>query len=95
MEGTRPNTIFGIACNRQLQSSDLIERTPDVTRSVFVVSPDLLWQDRIQKAVIVLSRVPNVGYMKEKIRTITRSFFAQKDFSDFGIIQVCKEMALL
>lgn len=42
VEGTRPNTIFGIACNRQLQSSDLIERTPDVTRSVFVVSPDLL-----------------------------------------------------
>lgn len=39
-------TLFGISCNRQLASADLINRPSDVTRSM------------VQKAVVVIASQP-------------------------------------
>jgi len=43
------STVFGISCNRQIAAADLIEKDPDVSRSI------------VQKAVVVLASKPIFG----------------------------------
>jgi len=44
-----PTTIFGISCNRQISTSALLVKDPDMTRST------------VQKAVVVLASKPVFG----------------------------------
>lgn len=65
---TLPATsLFGIACSRQLDSSLLINRPPEVTRST------------VQKAVVVVTDSPQrVGQLREKLSVVTSAWFAQR-----------------
>jgi hypothetical protein len=62
------------SCNRQLAASDLINRPADVTRST------------VQMAVVVLARQPVFGPIRDKLGLITRTFFAQRDFTETSIL---------
>ena len=44
-----PSTLFGISCNRQIATSALLVKEPDMTRST------------VQKAVVVLASKPVFG----------------------------------
>jgi hypothetical protein len=63
-----PTTLFGISCTRQLDSRELIERPPDVTRST------------VQKAVVVIADSPTVffGHLKQQLSAVTQAWFAQR-----------------
>ncbi|CAG7946540.1 unnamed protein product [Penicillium nalgiovense] len=64
---TPATSLFGIACSRQLDSSLLINRPPDVTRST------------VQKAVVVVTDTPQrVGQLREKLSVVTSAWFAQR-----------------
>ncbi|KAK4692942.1 hypothetical protein P7C70_g9027, partial [Phenoliferia sp. Uapishka_3] len=67
-------TIFGISCNRQISSDQLLNKGKDVTRST------------VQKAIVVLASKPIFGPLRDKLGVITRAFFAQKDFEDKSIL---------
>ncbi|KAI0667725.1 transport protein Avl9-domain-containing protein [Trametes maxima] len=69
-----PSTIFGISCNRQISSAELLVKDPDVTRST------------VQKAVVVLASKPVFGPIRDRLGVITRALFAQRDFSDMSIL---------
>ncbi|KAI8978701.1 transport protein Avl9-domain-containing protein [Trametes punicea] len=69
-----PSTIFGISCNRQISSSELLVKDVDVTRST------------VQKAVVVLASKPVFGPIRDRLGVITRALFAQRDFSDMSIL---------
>ncbi|KAI0357549.1 hypothetical protein OH77DRAFT_1476284 [Trametes cingulata] len=69
-----PSTIFGISCNRQISSADLLVKDADVTRST------------VQKAVVVLASKPVFGPIRDRLGVITRALFAQRDFSDMSIL---------
>ncbi|KAF8439214.1 transport protein Avl9-domain-containing protein [Terfezia claveryi] len=63
----RPISLFGISCTRQLDSSTLIRRPHEVTRST------------VQKAVVVIADSPvYFGGLKEKLGMVTRAWFAQR-----------------
>jgi hypothetical protein len=68
-------TLFGIACNRQMSSSDLKHMTEDITRST------------VQKSVVIVARKPIFGSIKEKLAVVTRAYFSQGDFEDRSIIE--------
>ncbi|KAJ6091310.1 hypothetical protein N7467_003279 [Penicillium canescens] len=78
---TLPATsLFGIACSRQLDSSLLTNRPPDVTRST------------VQKAVVVVTDTPQrVGQLREKLSVVTSAWFAQCEFSDIDILKKFRE----
>lgn len=67
-------TVYGISCIRQLRADELINRTSDITRST------------VQKAVIVLANKPVFGPIRDKLGVITRTFFAQRDFSNTDLL---------
>lgn len=67
-------TLFGISCNRQINSEDLKDRPADVTRST------------VHKSVVVIARKPIFGPIREKLAVITRAFFQQGDFRDVSLI---------
>lgn len=67
-------TLFGISCNRQINSADLKERPANVTRST------------VHKSVVVIARKPIFGPIRDKLAVITRAFFQQADFSDLSLI---------
>ncbi|ORZ09801.1 AVL9/DENND6 domain-containing protein [Absidia repens] len=67
-------TLFGISCNRQIPSKDLLVTTPDITRSI------------VQKAVVVLARQPIFGPLRQKLAMITAAWFNQKDFTQLDIL---------
>ncbi|GBE83012.1 predicted protein [Sparassis crispa] len=69
-----PKTIFGISCNRQIQTSELLVKDADVTRST------------VQKAVVVLASEPVFGLIRDRLGVITRALFAQRDFSETSIL---------
>ncbi|KAI9487841.1 MAG: AVL9/DENND6 domain-containing protein [Benjaminiella poitrasii] len=69
-------TLFGISCNRQIASKDLLVKTSDVTRSI------------VQKAVVVLARQPIFGPLRQKLAVITAAWFNQKDFTKLEILYV-------
>ncbi|KAI9193197.1 transport protein Avl9-domain-containing protein [Polychytrium aggregatum] len=68
------STIFGLACFRQIPTSELVHKTSDLTRST------------VQKAVVVLAREPVLGFVRTKLGLVTQAFFAQKDFSQLEIL---------
>ncbi|KAJ5301381.1 Late secretory pathway protein AVL9 [Penicillium antarcticum] len=73
-------SLFGISCSRQLDSSLLINRHPDVTRST------------VQKAVVVVTDTPQrVGQLREKLSVVTSAWFAQREFSDIDILKKFRE----
>ncbi|CAO3692602.1 unnamed protein product [Umbelopsis ramanniana] len=67
-------TLFGISCNRQIASNDLLVKSPDVTRSI------------VQKAVVVLARQPIFGPIRQKLAVITAAWFNEKDFTKLDIL---------
>ncbi|KAI5294412.1 late secretory pathway protein avl9 [Ascosphaera acerosa] len=69
-------SIFGISCIRQIESSLLINRPHDVTRST------------VQKAVVVLINEPrHCGLLRERLSVVTTAWFAQRDFADIEILK--------
>ncbi|KAH7328054.1 transport protein Avl9-domain-containing protein [Stachybotrys elegans] len=79
--GEEPATsLFGIACTRQLDSSQLINRPADVTRST------------VQKAVVVIADSPQFfGMLRERMSIVTQAWFAQRDFADAEILRRFQE----
>lgn len=67
-------TLFAISCSRQIRSDDLTFKEKDITRST------------VQKAIVVISRKPIFGQIKDKLSLVTNAFFLQRDFSDKTII---------
>jgi len=67
-------SFFGISCYRQIASDELINKTPDITRST------------VQKAVLVITQKPLFGSIREKLNVVTQTFFEQKDFSKMDIL---------
>ena len=73
-------SLFGISCTRQLDSSQLINRPAEVTRST------------VQKAVVVISDSPqHFGAIKAQLGVVTAAWFTQKDFTDLDIMQRFQE----
>lgn len=74
---TDPATsLFGIACTRQMDASQLIDRPPEVTRST------------VQKAVVVIADNPqSFGTVKERLSVVTHAWFDQRDFRDTEILK--------
>ncbi|WWC91958.1 uncharacterized protein L201_006911 [Kwoniella dendrophila CBS 6074] len=68
-------TLFGISCNRQLPSSELMRRPSDVTRSM------------VQKAVVVIASQPVFGPIRDNLGVVTRAYFAQRDFTQTEILE--------
>ncbi|KAI0685340.1 transport protein Avl9-domain-containing protein [Cytidiella melzeri] len=71
---SKPTTIFGISCNRQIRTADLLVKDADMTRST------------VQKAVIVLASKPVFGPIRDRLGVVTRALFAQRDFTDMSIL---------
>ncbi|KAI8054815.1 transport protein Avl9-domain-containing protein [Thamnidium elegans] len=67
-------TLFGISCNRQIPTKDLLVKTPDITRSI------------VQKAVVVLAKQPIFGPLRQKLAVITAAWFNQRDFTKLEIL---------
>ncbi|KAK2795727.1 late secretory pathway protein avl9 [Onygenales sp. PD_12] len=78
---TQPATsLFGISCTRQIDSSSLINRSPDVTRST------------VQKAVVAVIQAPrHFGQLREKLSMVTAAWFGQRDFADTDILKKFQE----
>ncbi|ORX85005.1 hypothetical protein BCR32DRAFT_106895 [Anaeromyces robustus] len=72
--GYDKTSFFGISCYRQIASDQLINKTPDITRST------------VQKAVLVITQKPIFGSIREKLNVVTQTFFEQKDFSKMEIL---------
>lgn len=79
--GSEPATsLFGISCTRQLDSSQLINRPADVTRST------------VQKAVVVIADSPQgFGMLRERLSIVTQAWFAQREFTDTDILRRFQE----
>ncbi|KAL5519875.1 hypothetical protein ACEPAG_1535 [Sanghuangporus baumii] len=69
-----PTTIFGISCNRQIRTSDLLVKDEDVTRST------------VQKAVVILASKPVFGAIRDRLGVVTQALFSQRDFRETGIL---------
>lgn len=78
---TEPATsLFGISCTRQMDSSALINRPADVTRST------------VQKAVVVIADNPQTfGTLRERLSVVTHAWFAQREFTDTEILRRFQE----
>ncbi|KAM0197651.1 hypothetical protein ACHAPA_002693 [Fusarium lateritium] len=79
-ETKRATSLFGISCTRQLDSTQLINRPADVTRST------------VQKAVVVIADSPQFfGMLRERLSIVTQAWFAQRDFTDVEILRRFQE----
>ncbi|EKD18707.1 transporter Avl9 [Drepanopeziza brunnea f. sp. 'multigermtubi' MB_m1] len=73
-------SLFGISCTRQLDSSSLLNRPADVTRST------------VQKAVVVIADTPQFfGMLRERLSVVTTAWFAQREFTDTEILKRFQE----
>ncbi|OCT53402.1 hypothetical protein CLCR_10899 [Cladophialophora carrionii] len=64
---SRPTSLFGISCTRQIRSERLKRRSVDVTRST------------VQKAVVVVSPTARgMGELRERLGAVTAAWFAQE-----------------
>ncbi|RKF80517.1 Late secretory pathway protein AVL9 [Golovinomyces cichoracearum] len=73
-------SLFGIACSRQIDSSMLLERPNDVTRST------------VQKAVVVITDTPqSFGMLRERLSVVTTAWFSQRNFKDTEILRRFQE----
>lgn len=79
--GSVPATsLFGISCTRQLDSTMLLNRPADVTRST------------VQKAVVVIADSPQFfGMLRERLSVVTSAWFAQREFTDTEILKRFQE----
>ncbi|RFU75066.1 lalv9 family [Trichoderma arundinaceum] len=69
-------SLFGISCTRQLDSTQLINRPADVTRST------------VQKAVVVIADSPQFfGMLRQRLSVVTQAWFAQREFTDVEILR--------
>ncbi|KAF9922972.1 late secretory pathway protein avl9 [Linnemannia zychae] len=68
------STLFGISCNRQILTKDLVVKTDDVTRS------------SVQKAIVVLATQPIFGVLRQRLAVVTAAWFGQKDFTQTDIL---------
>ena len=76
-QDVEPTSVFGISCTHQIDSSTLLFRSEDVTRSA------------VQKAVVAITDRPqSFSAIREQLSAVTRAWFAQKDFRDTEILQV-------
>ncbi|KAL2061079.1 hypothetical protein VTL71DRAFT_9131, partial [Oculimacula yallundae] len=80
-QGDIPSTsLFGISCTRQMDSTALLNRPADVTRST------------VQKAVVVIADSPQFfGMLRERLGVVTKAWFAQRDFTDTEILKRFQE----
>ncbi|POR32287.1 Late secretory pathway protein AVL9 [Tolypocladium paradoxum] len=79
-ENEPATSLFGISCTRQLDSSQLINRPTDVTRST------------VQKAVVVIADSPQFfGMLRERLSIVTQAWFAQREFTDTEILRRFQE----
>lgn len=67
-------TLFCISCSRQLKGEELKDKDIQLKRSI------------IQKSLVVISRRPIFGQIKDKLSIVTNVFFEQKDFTDKSIL---------
>ncbi|KAJ3303721.1 late secretory pathway protein avl9 [Kappamyces sp. JEL0829] len=74
LEQAYQQTLFGLACFRQIDSKDLLNRPADVTRT------------KVQKSVVVLANQCVLGSVRSKLGLVTQALFAQRDFSKLEII---------
>lgn len=73
-------SLFGIACSRQIDSSKIINRPDEVTRST------------VQKAVVVIADSPqSFGMLRERLSVVTTAWFSQRDFKDTEILKRFQE----
>jgi len=73
-------SLFGISCTRQIDSTKLLNRPAEVTRST------------VQKAVVVIADSPqHFGMLRERLSVITAAWFAQRDFKDVEILKRFQE----
>ncbi|KAK0323740.1 hypothetical protein LTR82_005487 [Friedmanniomyces endolithicus] len=76
----KETSIFGISCCQSIPASSLLWKSGDVTRSA------------VQKAVVALTDQPErFSKLREKLRVVTRAWFAQRDFRDVEILQRFQE----
>lgn len=68
------STLFAISCSRQIKTEDLLIKDKDVTRST------------VQKAIVVVSREPIFGQIRDKLSIVTNAYFLQHDFTDKQIL---------
>ncbi|KAK0645487.1 transport protein Avl9-domain-containing protein [Cercophora newfieldiana] len=73
-------SLFGISCTRQMDSSQLLVRPAEVTRST------------VQKAVVVIADTPQYfGMLRERLSVVTNAWFAQREFTDTEILRRFQE----
>lgn len=76
-EAGQRTSVFGISCIHHIDSSELLYRPEDVTRSA------------VQKAVVAITDQPqSFSVLREKLSAVTQAWFAQKDFRDTEILLV-------
>ncbi|KAL3831475.1 hypothetical protein ACJMK2_023218 [Sinanodonta woodiana] len=68
-------TVYGVACYRQMDAKDLVNKTDDVTRST------------VQKSVCVLSKLPLYGLIQAKLELITHAYFDECDFTKVELLE--------
>ncbi|KAJ9069668.1 hypothetical protein DSO57_1016144 [Entomophthora muscae] len=68
-------TLFGISTFRQIETEKVINKTKDMSRTF------------IQKAIVVIARMPAIGPICEKLSQVTEAYFNQLDFSDLTIFK--------
>ena len=80
-------------CNRQIRASDLLVKDQDVTRStvqkaiVVLASKPVFGPIRYGAQYRALRPVhPCVGFDRDRLGVITRTLFAQRDFTDMSIL---------
>ncbi|CAK7232500.1 hypothetical protein SCUCBS95973_008280 [Sporothrix curviconia] len=77
---TPATSLFGIACTRQIDASQLRNRPADVTRST------------VQKALVVIADSPQFfGMLKERLSIVTKAWFDQREFTDVDILRRFQE----
>lgn len=74
MSSPNPTTVFGISCNRQIKTSELLHADEDVKRST------------VQKALVVLASKPLFGPIRDRLGVVTQAFFAQRNFRETEIL---------
>lgn len=72
-------TLFGCSCVRQIKTTEMsqieLARNKDITRSI------------VQKAVVVITRKqPIFTKIKEKLSIITQTYFEQRNFEDYSLL---------
>lgn len=71
------DTIFGVACFRQIDSKKLKTKDENVTRTT------------VQKSVCILMRMPVYNFIASKLQLVTHAYFNQLDFTQTDILQEC------